>query len=149
MSVGIGGFTTGIQRSWTITDNTTGLQVPFGGDVIDITASPEMDHITIKPISTQGYAKHKTNRVAWKGSMTIARTNPDADLFEAAQEALYHQTGTQKYFTILEDTVEEDGSISTMQYTEVELFMDDSGMARTDSAVEIKLGMNAASKQPV
>lgn len=151
MSTGtlVGGFNIGIQRSWTIIDSTTGLPVDYGGDVIDLTSSPNLKHVEINPISTNGYSKYKTNRTGWKGSITVARNNGAGDTFEAAQEALFHAGFTQKYFTIIETTTNDEGTVDTFQYTGCELFWDDAGMARMDSAIEIKMGMNAQSRQPI
>jgi hypothetical protein len=151
MSFGPGffGFNTGIQRSILIVDNTTNLPVPFGGDVLDLEASPITKDITIEPISTQGYDKFKTDRAGWKGTITIARNNALADNFEAVQEALYHQGQTQKYFTITETTVDDDGSVDIFLYSGAELRMQSAGTAKKDSAIEIRLDFRCQSRQPL
>lgn len=145
----IGGFNTGIQRSWVIVDNTTSQPVDFGGDVLDLEDSPIIKDITIEPISTQGYDKFKTDRSGWKGTITIARNNAAADLFEAVQEALYHSGGLQKSFTILETTIDDNMVIDAFQITGCELRMQTAGMAKKDSAIEVKLDFRGQAKQPV
>lgn len=143
----LGGFNTGIQRSWVIIDNATGKQVPWGGDVLDLEASPMTKDITIEPISTQGYNKFKTDRAGWQGTFSVARNNGDADNFEAAQEALYHAGGTQKYFTILETTSNDDGSVDQMQFEGCELKMTNAGQARKDSSIDMKFAFRGYSRQ--
>jgi len=145
----VGGFNTGPQRSWVIVDNTTGLPVDFGGDVMDLQASPNLKHIEINPISNQGYPKYKTQRTGWKGTLTVARNNANADLFESVQEALFHAGGTQRYFTIVEKTNNDDGTSDEFEYSGAEFFMDDSGAARMENPIEMKFGFNAQAKQPV
>lgn len=145
----IGGFNTGIQRSWQIFDNSTGLAVDFGGDVLDLEATPIHKDITVEPISTKGYNKFKRARQGWTGTITIARNDGAVDQLEAIQEQLYHQGGVQKYFTILETTTNDDGTIDKMQYTGAELYMTTSGMAKQDAAIEPKLGFRAQARQPV
>jgi hypothetical protein len=141
------GFNTGIQRSWVIIDLVSGLQVPWGGDVLDLESSPITNDITIKPISTQGYDKFKTDRSGWQGSFTVARVNGDADNFEAAQESLYHQGGTQKYFSITETTQNDDGSIDIFEYGSCEMKMTNAGQARKDSSIDLKFSFRGASRQ--
>lgn len=143
----LAGFNTGIQRSWIIIDNTTQLPVPFGGDVLDLESSPMINEVTIKPISTQGYDKFKDDRSGWEGTMTVARNNADADNFEAAQEALYHSTGITKYFTIYEQTQNDDGSIDKFVYAGATLKMTNAGAARKDASVDLKFKVRAQSRQ--
>jgi len=143
----LAGFNTGIQRSWIIIDNATQLPVPFGGDVLDLESSPMINEITIKPISTQGYDKFKDDRSGWEGTMTVARNNGDADNFEAAQEALYHSIGGQKYFTIYETTINDDNSIDEFVYAGATLKMTNSGSARKDSSIDLKFKVRAQSRQ--
>jgi hypothetical protein len=145
----VGAFNTGIQRSWVIIDNSTLLPVDFGGDVLDLEDSPIIKDITIEPISTGGYDVFKTDRAGWKGTITIARNSAAADLFEAVQEALYHSGGTQKYFTIVETTVDDNGTIDQFQITGCDLRMQTAGMAKKDSAIEVKLDFRGQAKQPV
>jgi len=143
----LGGFNIGIQRSWVVIDNVTQEQMPWGGDIIDLQSSPITKEITIDPISTQGYSKFKTDRSGWQGSITVARVNGDADQFEAIQESLYHQGGTQRYFSIYETTINDDGTIDKMQYTGCEIKMTDAGMARKDSSMDIKLAFRGQARQ--
>lgn len=143
----LNGFNTGIQRSFIIIDNATQLPVPWGGDVLDLESSPIANDITIKPISTQGYDKFKTDRAGWKGSITVARNNAGADAFEAVQESLYHSGGTQKYFTIYETTEDDNGTIDEFVYAGAILWMSSAGSARKDASIDIKLEFKAQSRQ--
>ncbi len=143
----LNGFNTGIQRSWIIIDNATQLPVPWGGDVLDLESSPMINEITIKPISTQGYDKFKDDRSGWDGTLTVARNNGDADNFEAAQEALYHSGGTQKYFTIYETTLNDDGTSDEYVYAGATLKMTNAGSARKDASIDLKFKVRAQSRQ--
>jgi hypothetical protein len=145
----IGDFTTGLQRSIVVIDNVTQLSVDFGGDILDLTADEVTKEIQIDPISTQGYSKYKTTWDGWKGSISVARNNGNGDLFEAAQELLYHTGGSQHQFTIEETTYNTDGSVTTMQYTGATFTMPSAGNAKKDAAIEYKFEVRAQARQPL
>jgi hypothetical protein len=145
----VGDFSIGVQRSIVVVDNSTGIPVDFGGDVLDYTITPIHKEIEINPISTGGYDKYRTDRGGWRGGFTLSYAAPQMDTLEAAQELLYHTGFTEKTFTILETTYYgSTGQSNTMQISGVRLKMDDGGPARKDSAIEIKMSFRGQDRQP-
>jgi hypothetical protein len=145
----VGDFTTGIQRSWTVVDNTTSLIVDFGGAICDLEAREITKDIQVEPIDTQGFNLYKTDWGGWEGTLTVARQNGNGDLFEAAQELLYHEGGTQHNFTIEETTQNVDGSVTVMQYTGAVFTMPSAGKAQKDSATMAEFKFRAQARQPL
>lgn len=139
-----GVFNIGTDKSIVVIDNSTGLPISLGGRVTDIETTSKMTTITSLPIDNRGYAQHRYAYNGWTGTITVDRSNGDADALQALQEANYHAGGAQKYYTVTETIRNSaDGTVDVYQYNYCVISLPSSGAWRKDASVPLRLSFEA------
>lgn len=106
---------------------------------------------SIKPMFTEvkhkgldGITSHGVIPDGWQIDMRFDRTDPNVDNYFAQAEADYFAGVNQKGGTILETTIETDGSLTQFRYTNVILKYDNAGDWKGDSLIPISVSAMAS-----
>ena len=94
----------------------------------------DIKHKDLNGETTYGYIPD-----GWQIAVTIERRDPIVDKYFAQQEANFYAGINILPGTILENTRETDGSITTFRYTNVALKYDNAGSWKSDSLITISL----------
>lgn len=127
----INGFSVGRDQTLTVIAN--GAPVRFSG----ITGfRSKQDTTEQKIVLMDGNVKHLRFFVGWSGSFTLERRSGTLDKFFNQLEANYY-LGIAELPVFIDQVIREaDGSVTSEQYTEVLLKLDDAGEWRGDSNVK-------------
>ncbi len=79
----------------------------------------------------------------WAGQFEIVRVNGDLDLFVAAQDLKRHRGEVLSSISIITSTAEEDGSITQLEYTDCDMFIEHGGTWVATSTVTQIIGFTA------
>lgn len=118
----VNGLSTGIDHKLTFTD-VNGVE----NFVIIENFTSKEDAMTDKIIAMDGTVRHPKFHEGWSGSFTLQRSSDVMDKYIALQEASYYQGVDQLPIIITETISEVDGTITTWQYTNVSIYLEDAG----------------------
>ena len=115
----------------------------------DFQAQQETKQIVSQPV--QSLTSIVEIPTMWKFSFTIDRNSPDLEKFIASQEATYWAGGNAQLngSTIYQYINEIDGSVTTFQYKNCTLKLDDAGSYKQDDKITQKLSGMAATRVSV
>lgn len=135
------GLSTGIDSKLTFND-INGVQRYV--TIESVTAKE--DATTDKVVAMDGTVRHPKFHQGWSGNFVLQRSNNVMDNYIALQEASYYRGVDQLPMTITQTITEVDGSISQYQYTNVVIYLEDSGMWSGTEIVKQHVSFQASRK---
>lgn len=136
------GLSTGIDHKLTFTD-INGVQNFVILENFTVKEDATMD----KVVAMDGTVRHPKFHVGWSGSFTLQRASNVMDNYIALQEASYYQGTDQLPITITETISEPSGVVSTYQYTNVVIVLDDAGNWSGTEIVRQRISFMASRRQ--
>ena len=113
-------FNIGTDRSITITDNTSGVTVNFGGRLNKFTYSDKDKQVEGQGIDDGGRTYHRNIPGGITGEFTIERARGDLARFKGALDTAFFAGGGQAEFTVVQKTVNSfDNSTDVVKLTHV------------------------------
>jgi hypothetical protein len=140
-----------VQKSFDIGHQVTvNITNPLTGDVMSIPnlvhfdKKPRTKELVSNPISSPPVFKYPPD--GWSGSFEIDRLGPGLDKLFAALDKAYWAGANIPSCTILEYTQEQDGTVTTYQYTDVALQFADGGAIKSNEKIMQKFNFMAAQR---
>ena len=114
------------------------------GKVTDFESKPSTTNQTVKGLD--GVIDHLRFHEGWTFTLKTERRSPDLDNYWASIEANYYAGISEPPVTLVETTLEPDGSVSQFRYEKVVLSFDEAGSWAADKSVSQSLSGMAAKR---